>query len=686
MSEVDAVTNHWAVLIGINFYVKDSLKGCVRDVKNIKEYLKTRSTPVNVVTFTASAPEDPNSHHPAEKPDSWPTFENVTSSLARITAEAKPGDFVYIHYSGHGTQTPGTSSEYSDKDTGDLALVLFDDVVGSRYLKGLDLAYLLNEMVKKGLFVTLVLDCCFSGSVVRHGDPTGAGIRAVDYDHAIDAAYPQKLGMSPDHQVGSSQRDARMLPKWLVDPHGYTILTACGPHERAQELEFEGGERNGALSYFLVRALTPLRKIGVEITHQSLYQHLRVKFHAHWPRQNPMRYGNKNFSFFGKLLSEPNMVSISVFRTQENDCLCLEAGDAHGVYKDDEYALYPLDLSEDFPDLAKYDPVKAKVSTVRGLTSDLVGIEPTSITSQIKTGWKARPLTSLSPRKILVRLVAHVSNQAQWIAAAKQRRFLHLSTENVGGQPCLFNVICNEGNEYEILDESDRKITGLPTIPLDREGALDRVMGILEHLAAFKYFEGIENRISKASFEHSFTMHLSDAIGHDLEAAGSLDVNDDDVLTLTVENLSEKPLYLAIFDLGPSWQIDNLLCQLGGCGFEVVPPKNERHSGKKEIKWTMVVPELFRSRGQYQCEDIMKVFVTSNSTSFAPLLLPKILDASVRGDYNQLSKFLSGLATSFRGMEDDTPNEKWVTRNFLIRTVCHGPGSDLGQTLQSGNA
>jgi hypothetical protein len=684
MSEVDTVTNHWAVLIGISFYVEDSLKGCVRDVKKIKEYLEARSTPVNIVTFTASAPEDPNSHHPAETPDSWPTFENVTSSLARITTEAKSGDLVYIHYSGHGTQTPSTSSEYSDKDTGDLALVLFDDILGSRYLKGLDLAYLLNEMVKKGLLVTLVLDCCFSGSVVRHGDPKDAGIRAVNYDYAVDAAYPQKLRTSPDHQVGSPQRDAHMLPKWLVDPDGYTILTACGPHEKAHELEFEGGERNGALSYFLVRALTSLRESDVEITHQSLYQHLRIKFHAYWPRQNPMRYGNKNFSFFGKLISEPKMFSISVFRTLENDRLCLEAGDAHGVCKDDEYAIYPLDLSEDISNIAKYDPVKVRVDTVRGLTSDLVGIEPTSITSQIKTGWKARPLTSLSPRKILVRLMAHVGNQAQWIAAAKQRRFLHLSTEDVGGQPCLFNVKCNEGNEYEILDESDQKIISLPTIPLDREGALDRVVEILEHLAAFKYFEGIENRISKAPFEHSFTIHLSDAIGHDLEAAGFLNVNEDDVLSLTVKNLSDKPLYLAIFDLGPSWQIDNLLCQLGGCGFEVVPPKNERYSGKKEIKWTMVVPESFRSQGQYECEDIIKVFVTSRPISFAPLLLPKIMGESVRGDYNQLSKFLSGLATPFRG-EDDTPDEEWATRNFLIRTVCHGPGSDLGQTLQSGN-
>ena len=673
---MDAATNHWAVLIGINFY-ENPLKGCVRDVESIKQYLEAASTPVNVYTFTASAPSDPNSRHPAEKPDSWPTFENVTSSLTKIIAEAKPGDFVYIHYAGHGTRTDATSSDYSNKNTGDLALVLFDDVHGSRYLLGLDLAYRLSEMVNKGLFVTLVLDCCFSGSVIRHGHPNSGDIRAIDYDPAVDAAYPQNLGTSLRHEVGSSTlRDAYMLPKWLVDPNGYTILTACGPHEIARELKFEGGERNGALSYFLVRALTSLRKSGVEITHQSLYQHLCVMFHAHWPQQNPMHYGNNNFSFFGKLKSGLDMAFISVFKTQEDNRLCLEAGHAHGVYKDDEYAVYPLESPEDVSGNAKQASIKVRVDVVRGLTSDLIGIDPASVTSRVKTGWKARPLTCLSPRKVPVRLMADVGNPSQWMTAAKQRRFLHLSTENVEGQPCLFNITRNERNEYEILDVSYQTIIGVPMIRLDRKGALDCAMDLLEHLATFKYIEGIENRIPTAIFEDSFRIHFSDGTGHDLGAAGLVDVNHEDELSLTIQNLSDKPLYVALFNLGPSWQVASLICENGGGDYRVVPPKDDtrRHSGTTEIRWAMVVPESFIKQGHCQCEDVMKVFITSRPTSFAPMVLPKIpisvenVYAPVRGDYSQLSKFLSELATPFRGAGGGISDDEWVTRNFVIRT------------------
>lgn len=38
------------------------------------------------------------------------------------------------------------------------------------------------------------------------------------------------------------------LPKWLVDPRGYVILTACGPREIAQELCLKSnGARSDAL-------------------------------------------------------------------------------------------------------------------------------------------------------------------------------------------------------------------------------------------------------------------------------------------------------------------------------------------------------------------------------------------------------------------------------------------------------
>jgi hypothetical protein len=99
--------------------------------------------------------------------------------------------------------------------------------------------------------------------------------------------------------------------------------------------------------------------------------------------------------------------------------------------------------------------------------------------------------------------------------------------------------------------------------------------------AVIIYVEGIENQVPQASFEQSFS--LSNAVGRDLEAAGFPDVNYEDALALTIQNFNNKPLYLAIFDLDPSGQIDSLLCKSGG-DLKVVRPKNEGYSSREEIE------------------------------------------------------------------------------------------------------
>lgn len=105
-------------------------------------------------------------------------------------------------------------------------------------------------MVERGLLVTLILDCCYSGSVLRAGRVQGADVRAIEYNPAVEAASPQDPG---PFGSDSTLRNAQIpLDQWLVNPNGYTILAAYAPHERAWELKTEGGERRGALSYFLV--------------------------------------------------------------------------------------------------------------------------------------------------------------------------------------------------------------------------------------------------------------------------------------------------------------------------------------------------------------------------------------------------------------------------------------------------
>ena len=107
-------------------------------------------------------------------------------------------------------------------------------------------------MVDKGLKVTLILDCCFSGSVYRRDDP---GIRFLPYDPDIDLKFRSDVVNSADNGTGGSvSRDVSMLPNWLINPNGYAILAVCGPQEVARERKFDG-QICGMLSYFLLATL-----------------------------------------------------------------------------------------------------------------------------------------------------------------------------------------------------------------------------------------------------------------------------------------------------------------------------------------------------------------------------------------------------------------------------------------------
>lgn len=668
-TRVDALVNHWAVLVGINFYVQDRhLQGSVRDVEMVNQYLNGGPTPVDTVILTATSPTpcDPSSSCPIEEPDSWPTYSNVVSALLRVIERAKPGDSVYIHFSGHGTRIkrlPVGPLKSSDQ----LALVLFEED-GCSYLKGEHLATALQDMVSKGLFVTLVLDCCFSGTPVRHNNSYGVGIRATDYRPASDVERLQEPQESSTGPL-STLRNAHIVPEWLEKPKGYSILSACGPHEVASELTDDQGSRRGALSYFLIDALSTLRKRGAELTHQSLYQYLRTVFHASWPQQTPMRYGNGKVSFLGNAGVVYDTTLLSLYRALDNR-LCLNGGEAHGVCKGDEYAAYPFHVRESMQDQMKEAPIVVKVGTLRCLTADLSEIKPPSAANTIETGWKARPLTSLSLWKMSVQLMASLGNPAPWMEAGNQQRFLRLSTEDAGPESYIFNLTLNENKEYEILDGWGKSVTSLPTITANTEGALNFVMTVLQHLAKFKYFEVVKNRASNLTWERSFSLLPFD----DNRASGGCDVEHGSEWGFTFSNLSDRPLYLTVFNCTPSWQIINLVSSAGGGDFLVLQPKKEGNKSKQEIRLRMEVPDFLQDRGVTECEDTIKVFITSKPTSFSSAILPEMpLQAGIqRGKASesddQLSRFLSELIGGSRG-QGDISQEGWATRDFTIRTT-----------------
>lgn len=666
------VATRWAVLIGINFYGNQvkGLKGAVADVEAMKQYLRTRGIQ-QIEVLTSDASLDPESKLPEENPSQWPTFENVTKGLEKIISKSKRGDFVYIHFSGHGTQTKATTSEYSHKETGDLALVLFHQDYGVRYMRGIELAGLLQRMAAHGLFITVVLDCCFSGSIVRRDDNELSSIRAIPYDPAIDSAFPFDQRLNPN-----TYRIVQSVPTWLIDPNDYNIFAACCPHETAQEMRLgpDSNERRGALSCFLLRALKA--SCGAKITTRSLYNHLRLKFHQFWPRQTPMQFGRAEQSFFGTFGREHNTDVFSVSRKGRD--LHLDAGLAHGVCEDDEYAIYPFSAELDHSHVGS-PSFYARVHTATELKSTLIETAGQYEDSRSETRWQAKRI-SLPTWKVPVQLNCDDNLRAQWMEAASDKRFLFLLGQDNEDSPSIFYVSLNSEDKYEILDSSCHPIKLLPTVLRNGTESIIKVCDMLEHLSTFKYVASIENLTPRVSFEDSFIIQILDEAGNRYLPGEVVTVQPNELFKLHIQNLSETPLFFEIFDMDSLWQITQVLAA-GGEEFKVGTPEKQQddrpeHTGRQEIPFRASIPDELKAINEHECEDIFKVFLTSKATSFAALQTPPLVVTSdgfsgaTRGknNYHKLEAFLGDFVAPFRAPDTPEVIENWTTRAFILKT------------------
>ncbi|PWA63031.1 Peptidase C14, caspase catalytic [Artemisia annua] len=141
-----------AVLIGCNYAgTKAELKGCANDVKKVHRCLIDR------YGFSEG---DIKLLLDADDSYTQPTGRNIRDALSELIKSAEDGDFLFVHYSGHGTRLPAETGE--DDDTGydecivpcDMNLITDDDI---------------RELVDKvppGCRITIVSDSCHSGGLI----------------------------------------------------------------------------------------------------------------------------------------------------------------------------------------------------------------------------------------------------------------------------------------------------------------------------------------------------------------------------------------------------------------------------------------------------------------------------------------------------------------------------------------
>jgi Caspase domain/Domain of unknown function (DUF4384) len=234
-----------ALLVGINAYPQGirPLKGCLNDVALQRELLIHRFgfLPQDIVTLTDRA---------ATRSGIVTTFEQ------HLIGQAKPGDVVVFHYSGHGSRVVDPDPISADGLNG--TLVPYDYQTSSadvNAIMGRSL-YLLTAALPTDQ-VTMVLDACYAGGGLGRNQPvTTEVVRAIESrapsgnaptsaaDRADQQRWLQHMGLSPQAFKQRRQR-------------GIALGVALGAAQRDQlatDTPFSDFHA-GAFTYLLTRSL-----------------------------------------------------------------------------------------------------------------------------------------------------------------------------------------------------------------------------------------------------------------------------------------------------------------------------------------------------------------------------------------------------------------------------------------------
>ncbi len=135
-----------ALLIGINYIgLNVELKGCINDVNNINDILKTNNFNITLLT---------------DKTEVKPTKQGIIDGLNWLINDCKAGDTLLFYYSGHGSRIKDTNGDELDRL--DEVLVPLDyrinGIITDDYLYD-------NIKIKGGVNFYGITDCCHSGSM-----------------------------------------------------------------------------------------------------------------------------------------------------------------------------------------------------------------------------------------------------------------------------------------------------------------------------------------------------------------------------------------------------------------------------------------------------------------------------------------------------------------------------------------
>ena len=239
-----------ALLIGINEYAIPgaNLRGCVNDVALVANALRELYgfSDGDITLLT----------------DSAATRAAIESGIEGLVGSARPGDVLYLHYSGHGSNVPDRNH---DEDDGRDEILCPHDLDWNTPLTD-DWLRTTFDRLDPGATLTVVMDCCHSGTNTRAPVLEAPGDAPAVLQRFLP--NPDDLDRGGGH-TGRLRRTRRRTDDGDVHDVDIveTLLSGCRDDQTSADAAI-AGSYNGALTYFLVRALRQNPTVSYRTVHE----------------------------------------------------------------------------------------------------------------------------------------------------------------------------------------------------------------------------------------------------------------------------------------------------------------------------------------------------------------------------------------------------------------------------------
>lgn len=211
---------NYALLIGANEYTNLDerwwLNGPKNDVLMVRDYLLAEAP----VPFAADHVTVLTDGTPDAKPA---TLQAIRDAVADLTAKAQAGDFIYLHFSGHGTRAPATKDETELDGLDEMFLPVdigaWDNSVGAveNALVDDEIGQMIDGLRAKGADVWVVFDSCHSGTATRAVEAGDDDVRVRQLDPSVLGIDVEAMEDGISRGVGEADPAAEEFP---VDSKG----------------------------------------------------------------------------------------------------------------------------------------------------------------------------------------------------------------------------------------------------------------------------------------------------------------------------------------------------------------------------------------------------------------------------------------------------------------------------------